>query len=174
MAPPTTLNRRFAAAERYRAVRGQTDDTGLFRVVATRRCAASNRCFTETQPRNAPQARRIGHVTALLSERAGYCTSRYLIRQSGQIQFSHQDCIAGIQGVSSNYPPMTNWQIAAGRAITQEDERSAALVAVSARQWAGNCSAPFRFRSAQRCKARGVSLRVVGKGLRAGRVCSVN
>ena len=116
----------------------------------------------------------VADVHAIRREAPAVGEGRYLIRQSGQIQFSHQDCIAGIQGVSSNYPPMTNWQIAAGRAITQEDERSAALVAVSARQWAGNCSAPFRFRSAQRCKARGVSLRVVGKGLRAGRVCSVN
>jgi macrolide transport system ATP-binding/permease protein len=31
--------------------------------------------------------------------------------------------------VSPNYPPITNWEIAAGRGFTEEDENSAALVA---------------------------------------------
>jgi macrolide transport system ATP-binding/permease protein len=38
----------------------------------------------------------------------------YLIRQSGQVRFANQNWTTGIQGVSANYPPMTNWQIAAG------------------------------------------------------------
>ena len=35
-----------------------------------------------------------------------------------------------IQGVSPNYPPMTNWRIAAGREISPDDEATAALVVV--------------------------------------------
>jgi macrolide transport system ATP-binding/permease protein len=38
--------------------------------------------------------------------------------------------MTNIQGVSANYPPITNWRIAAGRAITREDESKAALVVV--------------------------------------------
>jgi macrolide transport system ATP-binding/permease protein len=54
----------------------------------------------------------------------------YLIRQSGQVQSGNQNWATGIQGVSSNYPPMTNWRIAEGREISEEDEDAAALVAV--------------------------------------------
>ena len=54
----------------------------------------------------------------------------YLIRQSGQTQYASQNWATGIQGVTANYPPITNWQIAAGRGITIEDEGSAALVTV--------------------------------------------
>ncbi len=54
----------------------------------------------------------------------------YLIRQSGQVQYSHQNWTTMIQGVSANYPSVTNWQIAAGRGITAEDESKANLVVV--------------------------------------------
>ncbi len=54
----------------------------------------------------------------------------YLIRQSAQVQYARQNWTTSIQGVSANYPPITNWQITAGRAITQEDDDGAALVAV--------------------------------------------
>jgi macrolide transport system ATP-binding/permease protein len=54
----------------------------------------------------------------------------YLIRQSGQIQYGNQNWATGIQGVSPNYPPMTNWRIAEGREITEEDEDAAALVVI--------------------------------------------
>src|SRR5450631_4523661 len=54
----------------------------------------------------------------------------YLIRQSGQVQYSGQNWTTGIQGVSPNYPPMTNWRIAAGRSISSDDENEAALVVV--------------------------------------------
>jgi len=54
----------------------------------------------------------------------------YLISQSGQARFANQNWTTTIQGVSPNYPPMTNWRVIAGREITPEDERSAALVAV--------------------------------------------
>jgi macrolide transport system ATP-binding/permease protein len=54
----------------------------------------------------------------------------YLIRQSGQIQYGNQNWATGIQGVSPNYPPMTNWRIAEGREISEEDEDAAALVVI--------------------------------------------
>ena len=54
----------------------------------------------------------------------------YLIRQTGQIQYANQNWSTNIQGVSANYPPITNWQILAGRGIAQEDSESAALVVV--------------------------------------------
>jgi len=52
----------------------------------------------------------------------------YLNRQMGQIQYANQNWSTVIQGVSPTYPPITNWQVAVGRALTDEDDRSAALV----------------------------------------------
>ena len=52
----------------------------------------------------------------------------YLIRQSGQILYGNQNWTTSIQGVTSNYPPTTNWQIAYGRGISDADEADAALV----------------------------------------------
>jgi len=57
----------------------------------------------------------------------------YLIRQSGQVQSGNQNWATSIQGVSPNYPPMTNWRINSGREITDEDDASAALVVVIGR-----------------------------------------
>ncbi len=54
----------------------------------------------------------------------------YLIRQMGQIEYANQNWQTSIQGVSPNYPPITNWQIAAGREISEEDDSGAALVVV--------------------------------------------
>ena len=54
----------------------------------------------------------------------------YLIRQQGQVQYGSQNWTTTIQGVSVNYPRITNWRIAAGRGISVDDENKAALVVV--------------------------------------------
>ncbi|MGZ3292195.1 MAG: ABC transporter permease [Xanthobacteraceae bacterium] len=54
----------------------------------------------------------------------------YLIRQMGQVRYANQNWTTNIQGVSPNYPPTTNWQIAAGRGISPEDDNGAVLVVV--------------------------------------------
>jgi len=54
----------------------------------------------------------------------------YLIRQQGQVQYGNQNWTTAIQGVSPYYPFITNWQIAAGRALAEEDDRDANLVVV--------------------------------------------
>jgi macrolide transport system ATP-binding/permease protein len=69
-------------------------------------------------------------AAALRREASAVGSVSYLIRQMGQVQYSNQNWTTNIQGVSPNYPPITNWQIAAGRGISQEDNSNAALVAV--------------------------------------------
>ncbi len=104
----------------------------------------------------------VADVQALRREASAVGEVSYLIRQAGQIRFANQNWTTGIQGVSSNYPPMTNWQIAAGRAITPEDERNAGLVAVLGetvrRQLFGTSQNPM----GAMVQVKGVSLRVVG------------
>jgi macrolide transport system ATP-binding/permease protein len=67
---------------------------------------------------------------ALRREAPAVGSVSFLIRQMGQVQYANQNWTTNIQGVSANYPPITNWQIASGRAISQEDDMNAALVAV--------------------------------------------
>ena len=54
----------------------------------------------------------------------------YLIRQQGQVQYASQNWTTTIQGVNATYPSITNWQIAAGRGITGQDDNTADLVVV--------------------------------------------
>ncbi|QWG19850.1 ABC transporter permease [Bradyrhizobium sediminis] len=104
----------------------------------------------------------VADVRAILQEATAVGEVGYLIRQSGQIRFASQNWTTGIQGVSFNYPPMTNWRIASGRAITAEDERSAGLVVVLGetvrRELFGASQNPI----GALVQVRGVSLRVIG------------
>ncbi len=73
---------------------------------------------------------KVEDARAILREDTAVSQVSYLIRQSGQIQYGNQNWTTNIQGVSTNYPPTTNWQIAYGRTITDSDEEDAALVAL--------------------------------------------
>jgi macrolide transport system ATP-binding/permease protein len=67
---------------------------------------------------------------ALRREAPAVGSVSYLIRQMGQVQYANQNWTTNIQGVSANYPPVTNWQILEGRGISQADSNGAALVVV--------------------------------------------
>jgi len=67
---------------------------------------------------------------AILREGSVVSEVSYVIRQGGQVQYGNQNWSTQIQGISVNYPPMTNWRIAAGRAISSDDEAAAAQIAV--------------------------------------------
>ncbi|UFX44483.1 ABC transporter permease [Bradyrhizobium sp. 41S5] len=68
-------------------------------------------------------------VQAIRREAPAVGSVSYLIRQSGQIQYLNRNWTTTIQGVSANYPPVTNWRIAEGRGIAGEDVRSSDAVA---------------------------------------------
>ena len=72
----------------------------------------------------------VSDVQAIRRECDAVGNVSYLIRQLGQIQYANKNWSTNIQGVSANYPPITNWVIASGRGISNEDNHSAALVAV--------------------------------------------
>jgi macrolide transport system ATP-binding/permease protein len=86
----------------------------------------------------------------------------YLIRQSGQVQFGNHNWTTNIQGVSANYPPTTNWQIAIGSPISSDDDASAALVVVLGdtvyHQLFGSTETPL----GAVIQVKGVPLRVIG------------
>ena len=86
----------------------------------------------------------------------------YLIRQQGQVQFANRNWTTNIQGVSPNYPPITNWRIAAGRGITAGDDARADLVAVIGQTVYHQLFSPYENPIGAFIQVRSVPLRVVG------------
>jgi macrolide transport system ATP-binding/permease protein len=71
----------------------------------------------------------VADAQAILRESPAVGEVSYLIRRSSQVQYGNQNWSTQIQGISVNYPPMTNWIIETGRGINADDENGA-LVAV--------------------------------------------
>ncbi len=86
----------------------------------------------------------------------------YLIRRLAQIQYASQNWTTTVQGVSANYPPITNWQIAAGRGISPDDEKSAALVVVLGRTAYRQLFDPGENPVGTQILVKGMALRVIG------------
>ena len=105
---------------------------------------------------------RVTDAQAIRREATAVGSVSYLIRQLGQVQYGNQNWTTNIQGVSANYPPITNWQIASGEAISSDDESKAALVVVLGqtvyRQLFGADANPL----GAVVKVKGVPLRVIG------------
>ena len=104
----------------------------------------------------------VGDAEAIRREAPAVASVSYLIRQIGQLQYANKNWTAAIMAVTANYPPTTNWQITAGRGISAEDDKSAALVAVLGqtvfRQLFGANANPI----GAVIQAKGVPLRVIG------------
>jgi len=67
-----------------------------------------------------------------------------------------------IQGVSANYPPITNWRIAAGRGISPEDEAKGDLVVVIGQTVYRQLFSPYENPLGAFIQVKSVPLRVVG------------
>jgi macrolide transport system ATP-binding/permease protein len=99
---------------------------------------------------------------AVLREATAVSQVSYLIRQSGQVQYGNQNWTTQIQGVSDNYPPMTNWRIDAGREITANDEATAALVVVIGQTVATQLFGTSQTSIGALIQVKGVPMRVIG------------
>jgi macrolide transport system ATP-binding/permease protein len=71
----------------------------------------------------------VDDARAILREDRVVGTVSYLIRGLGQVQYGNRNWTTSIQGISTHYAAMTNWQTAAGRSISGGDEAGATLVA---------------------------------------------
>ncbi len=72
----------------------------------------------------------VNDAMAIRREDTAVAAVGFLIRGLGQVQYGNQNWTTSVQGVSAAYPPMTNWQAAAGRLLTPDDDAKAALVAL--------------------------------------------
>ncbi|WP_456656511.1 ABC transporter permease [Bradyrhizobium sp. JR3.5] len=98
-------------------------------------------------------------VNAIRREAKGVGSVSYLIRRSGQIQYMDRNWTTNIQGVSANYPPITNWRILDGRG---DDERSTALVAVLGQSAARQLFDPDQSPIGATIQVKSTPLRVIG------------
>ncbi len=86
----------------------------------------------------------------------------YLIRQLGQVQYGSQNWSTQVQGVTPNYPPTTNWRIAAGRAMTKDDDDNATLVVLIGQTVYTQLFAPSENPVGANVLVKGVPMRVIG------------
>ncbi|HLN40509.1 MAG TPA: ABC transporter permease [Xanthobacteraceae bacterium] len=98
----------------------------------------------------------------LRREASAVVSVSYLIRQTGQVQYANQNWTTSIQGVSPNYPPITNWEIAGGRGISRDDNDNAALVAVLGQTVFHQLFAADENPIGALLQIKGVTLRVIG------------
>jgi ABC-type antimicrobial peptide transport system permease subunit len=70
----------------------------------------------------------LSDVRAIQRDAPAAAKVSYLIRQMAQTQYANQNWSTQIQGISPDYPAITNWRVAAGRPISQDDEDKAAMV----------------------------------------------
>ncbi len=99
---------------------------------------------------------------AILREGSAVSEVSYVIRQGGQVQYGNQNWSTQIQGISTNYPAMTNWRIAAGRDITGDDEASAAQVAIIGQTVLAKLFGEAQIPIGALIQVKGTPLRVIG------------
>jgi macrolide transport system ATP-binding/permease protein len=104
----------------------------------------------------------VADAQAIRREALAVGSVSYLIRQSGQIQYANKNWTTSIQGVSADYPPVTNWQIAVGLGISQDDDQNAALVAVLGQTAYLQLFGPNENPIGATIQVKSVALRVIG------------
>jgi macrolide transport system ATP-binding/permease protein len=72
----------------------------------------------------------VADAQAILREDPAVGMVSYMIRQLGQTEYGTQNWTTNIAGVTPNYLVTGNWQIAAGRGFSEQDEDLAAMVAL--------------------------------------------
>jgi macrolide transport system ATP-binding/permease protein len=104
----------------------------------------------------------VADANAIQQEDQAVGVVSYLIRQSGQVLYGNQNWTTGIQGVNSNYAAMTNWQIAEGQGISEQDDSQGALVAVIGQTIYAQLFPPYESPIGAEIQVKGTPLRVVG------------
>ncbi len=86
----------------------------------------------------------------------------YMMRSIGQIQYGSQNWSTSIQGVSPSYLPITNWKIASGRSIDDDDLNAASMVALIGQTVYQKLFAPSENPVGATILVKGAALKVIG------------
>ncbi len=103
-----------------------------------------------------------GDAKALRRDDPAVADVGYMIRQIAQVQYGGQNWTTSIQGVSPDYSRITNWKIAAGRALEESDEADASMVALIGETVYRQLFPPYENPVGARINVRGQSMRVIG------------
>jgi macrolide transport system ATP-binding/permease protein len=104
----------------------------------------------------------VADAEAIRREASAVAGVSFLIRQSGQVQYKDRNWSTGIQGVTASYPAITNWHVVEGRALSADDDRGAALVAVIGETVHKQLFDPSESPVGATILVRGIPMRVVG------------
>ena len=104
----------------------------------------------------------VADAAAIRRESTAVAGVSYLIRQGGQAQYRDRNWTTTVQGVTAGYPAATNWRVAEGRMLTDDDDRGTVLVAVIGDTVRRELFAPAESPVGAVILVRGVPLRVVG------------
>ncbi|HWA59927.1 MAG TPA: ABC transporter permease [Caulobacteraceae bacterium] len=98
-------------------------------------------------------------------QREGRAVQRvgYLNRSSGQVVNGDQNWTTSIQGVTASYVDILNWQIAAGRSVTDQDDQAAATVCLLGETVVQNLFGKDANPVGATVLVKGVPMRVVGR-----------
>ncbi len=86
----------------------------------------------------------------------------YLARQNGQVLYGDQNWSTVIQGVTPSYVDILNWQIAAGRSISEDDDAAAATVVLLGETVVQNLFGPGATPVGATVMVKGVPMQVIG------------
>ncbi len=103
-----------------------------------------------------------GDAEAIRREDPQVAQVSYLIQQPGQALSATKNWFTTVQGVTASYEEMGNWHIAAGRALSDTDDRGSALVALIGQTAARELFEPYQTPLGAIILVNGVPLRIVG------------
>jgi macrolide transport system ATP-binding/permease protein len=86
----------------------------------------------------------------------------YADRQLGQVEYNRQNWSTNIQGVTPSYFPIRNWTVAEGRALSEDDERSAARVCLLGQTVVTNLFGEHTDPVGANIRVKGVDMQVIG------------
>ena len=103
-----------------------------------------------------------GDAEAVRRDDSAVADVGYMIRQLAQVQYANQNWTTNVQGVTPDYLRITNWHIAAGRALEESDETDGALVAVIGETVYRQLFAPYENPIGARIQVKGQNMVVIG------------
>ena len=104
----------------------------------------------------------VADAQAIQHEGAAVAQVAYMIRQSGQVRLGSRNWTTNIQGVTANYPDITNWRLAAGEGLSEQDVAGAAAVALIGQTVATQLFGADENPVGSTIEVKNVAMRVVG------------
>jgi macrolide transport system ATP-binding/permease protein len=103
-----------------------------------------------------------GDAEAILTDDWPVARVSYLDRQLAQVEYNRQNWSTNVQGVTPSYLPIRNWTVAAGRPLSEDDERSAARVCLLGQTVAANLFGDHTDPVGANLRVKNVDMQVIG------------